>query len=43
MLNRFVDLFKVVRGAIFVSGKSYSIKEVEKYYDFKRKGNIKKR
>ena len=41
-VGRFVDLFKVVRGAIFVSGKSYSIKEVEKYYDFKRKGNIKK-
>ena len=41
-LSRFVDLYKVVRGAIFISGKSYSIKEIEKYYDFKRSGEIQK-
>ncbi len=41
-LGRFVDLFRVVKQAIFVSEKSYSIKEIEKYYDFKRTGDIKK-
>ena len=41
-LGRFVDLFKVVKQAIYVSEKSYSIKDVEKYYDFKRTGDIKK-
>ena len=41
-LGRFVDLFRVVKQAIYVSEKSYSIKEVEKYYDFKRSGDIKK-
>ena len=32
----------MVRNAIFISGKSYSIKEIEKYYDFKRTGEIQK-
>ena len=41
-LGKFVDLFKVVKQAIYVSQKSYSIKEIEKYYDFKRTGEIKK-
>ncbi len=41
-LGRFVDLFRVVKQAIYVSQKSYSIKEIEKYYDFKRVGDIKK-
>ena len=41
-LGRFVDLFRIVKQAIYVSEKSYSIKEVEKYYDFKRSGDIKK-
>ena len=41
-LGRFVDLFRVVKQAIFVSEKSYSIKEIEKYYDFKRTGDIKR-
>ena len=41
-LGRFVDLFRVVKQAIRVSQNSYSIKEIEKYYDFKRIGDIKK-
>ncbi len=41
-LGRFVDLFRVVKQAISISEKSYSIKEIEKYYDFKRTGDIKK-
>ena len=41
-LEKFVDLFKVVKQAIFVSQKSYSIKEIEKYYGFERSGDIKK-
>ena len=41
-LGRFVDLFRVVKQAINISEKSYSIKEIEKYYDFKRTGDIKK-
>ena len=39
-LNKFVDLFRVVKQAIYVSQKSYSIKDIEKYYDFKRTGDI---
>ena len=39
-LSKFVDLFKVVKQGIFVSQKSYSIKDIEKYYDFKRTGDI---
>ena len=38
--SKFVDLFKVVKQGIFVSQKSYSIKDIEKYYDFKRTGDI---
>ena len=39
-LGKFVDLFKIVKQAIYVSQKSYSIKDIEKYYDFKREGEI---
>ena len=39
-LNKFVDLLKVVKQGIYVSQKSYSIKDIEKYYDFKRTGDI---
>ncbi len=39
-LSKFVDLFKVVKQGIFVSQNSYSIKDIEKYYDFKRTGDI---
>jgi len=41
-LGKFVDLFRVVKQAISISEISYSIKEIEKYYDFKRTGDIKK-
>ncbi len=39
-LGKFVDLFRVVKQGIYVSQKSYSIKDIEKYYDFKRTGDI---
>ena len=41
-LGKFVDLFRVVKQAIRVSQNSYSIKEIEKYYDFKRMEILKK-
>ena len=41
-LERFVDLFRVVKQAIYVSQKSYSIKEIEKYYAFERSGDVRK-
>ena len=33
-LGKFVDLFKIVKQAVYVSQKSYSLKDIEKYYDF---------
>ncbi len=41
-LEKFVDLFQVIKQAIQVSENSYSIKEIEKFYDFKRSGEVKK-
>ena len=41
-LGKFVDLFKIVKQAIYVSQSSYSLKDIEKYYDFKRSGDIRK-
>ena len=41
-LGKFVDLFKIVKQAVYVSQKSYSLKDIEKYYDFKRSGDIRK-
>ncbi len=41
-LGKFVDLFRVIKQAINVSQKSYSLKDIEKYYDFKRSGDIQK-
>ena len=41
-LNKFVDLYRVVKQGIYVSQKSYSIKDIEKFYDFKRTSQIKK-
>ena len=32
-LGKFVDLFKIVKQAVYVSQKSYSLKDIEKYYD----------
>ena len=34
--NLFVDLYRVVRGGLRASVESYSIKELEKFYDFRR-------
>ena len=39
-LSKFVDLYKIVKQAIYVSQKSYSIKDIEKFYNFKREGDI---
>ena len=39
-LGKFVDLYKIIKQAINVSQKSYSIKDIEKYYDFQRSGDI---
>jgi uncharacterized protein len=41
-LQKFVDLFQVIKQAIQVSENSYSIKEIEKFYDYKRSGEVKK-
>lgn len=41
-LQKFVDLLQVVKQAIQVSQNSYSLKELEKFYDFKRSGEVKK-
>jgi uncharacterized protein len=39
--NKFVDLYSIARQAIFATG-GYSIKDLEKYYGFKRKSDIQK-
>lgn len=39
--GRFVDLYAVVRGGIMTSEKSYSIKEMEAFYDIERTGEVK--
>ena len=41
-LNKFVDLFRVAKQAILVSENSYSIKALEKFYNFERSGDVKK-
>ena len=40
--EKLVDLFHVVKQGIQVSEKEYSLKNLEKYYGFKRAGEIKK-
>jgi len=40
--GKFVDLFRVTKQAILVSENSYSIKNLEKFYNFKRHGDVKK-
>lgn len=40
--GRFVDLFAIVKNAIFTSEKSYSIKNLETHYEFVREGDIQK-
>ena len=39
--NKFVDLYSIARQAIFATD-GYSIKDLEKYYNFKRKSDIRK-
>jgi predicted RecB family nuclease len=39
--NKFVDLYSIARQAIFTTA-GYSIKDLEKYYEFKRKSDIRK-
>ncbi|PZX17487.1 uncharacterized protein LX81_01210 [Palleronia aestuarii] len=39
--RRFCDLYAVVRGGIAASEKSYSIKDMEALYDFRREGEVK--
>ena len=41
-LGKFVDLFRITKQAILVSENSYSIKNLEKFYNFKREGMFKK-
>jgi uncharacterized protein len=40
--EKFVDLYKVVKQGIMISESSYSLKYVEKFYDFVRTGDVKK-
>ncbi|MDP7580654.1 MAG: TM0106 family RecB-like putative nuclease [Nitrospinota bacterium] len=39
-LGKFVDLYKVVREGVQVSEDSYSLKNLEKFYNFNRLGNV---
>ena len=41
-LGKFVDLFRVTKQAILVSENSYSIKNLEKFYNFSRTGDVQK-
>ena len=38
--RRFVDLYAVVRGGLFASEPSYSLKDIEVFYDLPREGEI---
>ncbi len=40
--NKFIDLFRVAKQAIMVSENSYSIKNLEKFYNFERTGDVQK-
>ena len=42
ILGKFVDLFRVTKQALLVSENSYSIKNLEKFYNFKRSGDLQK-
>ena len=41
-LDKFVNLFNVNKQGLFISENSYSLKNIEKFYDFKRQGDIQK-
>lgn len=38
--RRFVDLYAVVRGGVFASEPSYSLKDLEAFYDMPREGEV---
>lgn len=40
--GRLVDMYEVVRNSMVIGEESYSIKKLERYYDFKRLGNVQK-
>ena len=40
-LEKFVDLFKCVKESMQMSVESYSLKDIEKFYNFKRSGDVK--
>jgi len=42
ILGKFVDLFRITKQALLVSEDSYSIKNLEKFYKFKRSGDLQK-
>ena len=39
-LDKFVNLLEVNRQGLFISEKSYSLKNIEKFYEFKREGDV---
>ena len=41
-LEKFVNLLNVNKQGLFLSENSYSLKNVEKFYDFKREGDVQK-
>ncbi|MDA7454373.1 TM0106 family RecB-like putative nuclease [Candidatus Pelagibacter ubique] len=41
-LEKFVNLLNVNKQGLFLSESSYSLKNVEKFYDFKREGDVQK-
>ena len=41
-LDKFVNLLNVNKQGLFISENSYSLKNVEKFYDFKREGDVQK-
>ena len=41
-LDKFVNLLNVNRQGLFISENSYSLKNVEKFYNFKREGDVQK-
>ena len=42
IMGKFVDLFRITKQALQVSENSYSIKNLEKFYNFKRSGDLQK-
>ena len=41
-LDKFVNLLEVNRQGLFISENSYSLKNIEKFYEFKREGDVQK-